>query len=153
MTSCLSCWTPLIDTPCSSNRYPSRICPACITGVRPMPFIIRPYRRLPAICPVTYERLFEDGEGAGLRLSGTLPLAVGDMCSLNVKLAGKSHVSILAGVVRWTRGEELGIETLLVEKKSKVRLEAYIQDRMSTVRHRPSSGTLWHRKGVAPASS
>lgn len=105
-----------------------------------MPFIIRPYRRLPMMTPVTYEHMFEGGEGTvwnlsptGLRLSGTLSLAIGDVCSLRVKLAGNGHVSILAGVVRWVRGEQLGIETLLIEKKSKARLEAYIRDRMSTV--------------------
>jgi len=115
-------------------------CELCYTALDPMPFVIRPYHRLIAGCPVTYERLFEDGAGTvwdlsptGLRLSGTLLLGVGDVCSLRVKLGGNSHVSILAGVVRWTRGEELGIETLLMEKKSKARLDAYIRDRMSTV--------------------
>jgi len=103
-----------------------------------MPFVIRPYRRLPMMTSVTYEHMFEDGEGivwnlspTGLRLSGTLPLAIGNVCSLRVKLAKNTHVSILAGVVRWIRGGELGIETLLMEKKSKSRLDAYIRDRMS----------------------
>ncbi len=49
-----------------------------------MAFVLRPYCRFPAVCPVTYERLFEDGAGnvwnispTGLRVSGTLPLQIG----------------------------------------------------------------------------
>ncbi len=102
-----------------------------------MPFVIRPYHRFIAGCPVTYERLLDDGTGTvwdisptGLRLSGTLPLAVGEVCSLMVKLPSNTRVSILAGIVRWVRGEHFGIETLLMEKKAQRRLDAYIRDRM-----------------------
>ncbi len=102
-----------------------------------MAYIVRPYHRFPAACPVTYERLFEDGVGTvwnisptGLRVSGTLPLQVGNVCSLKVTLPTHTHVSVLAGIVRWVRGEHFGIETLLMEKKAQRRLDAYIRDRM-----------------------
>lgn len=105
-----------------------------------MPFVIRPYHRLAAGCPVTYERLFEEGEGTvwdlsptGLRLSGTLPLQVGDVCSLKVKLPTNTGVSILAGIVRWVRGDDYGVQTLVMEKRAQVKLNAYIRDRMNTV--------------------
>jgi PilZ domain len=80
-----------------------------------MPFTIRTYHRLIAGYPVTYERLFEDGKGTawdlsptGLRLCGTLPLAVGDVFSLKVKLPSRTRVSILAGIVRWKQDEYYG---------------------------------------------
>ncbi len=102
-----------------------------------MPFVLRPYRRFPAVCPVTYERLFEDGVGTvwnisptGLRVSGTLPLEVGNVCSFKVTLPTNTHVSVLAGIVRWVWGQDFGIETLLMKKKAQRRLNAYIRDRM-----------------------
>lgn len=105
-----------------------------------MAFVIRPYHRLSAGCPVSYERLFEEGEGTvwdlsptGLRLSGTLPLRVGDVCSLKVKLPTKMSISILAGIVRWVRGDDYGVQTLVMEKSAQVKLNAYIRDRMNTV--------------------
>lgn len=105
-----------------------------------MPFIIRPYHRLIAGCPVTYERLFENGEGTiwdisptGLRLSGTLPLAIGEVFSLKVTLPTRTRISILAGIVRWVRDEYFGVEILLLETKAQARLNAYIRARMRTL--------------------
>ncbi|TKB94505.1 MAG: PilZ domain-containing protein [Nitrospira sp.] len=117
-----------------------------------MPFVIRPYHRLPTVCPVIYERLYDEGHGTiwnlsptGLRLSGTLLLPFGDVCSLKLQLpasaaltslpaktpsAATKQVSVLAGVVLWVHGDEFGIETLLMEKRDKARLAAYIRDRM-----------------------
>jgi hypothetical protein len=72
-----------------------------------MPFIIRPYRRFPVVCPETYENWFREGKGIvwnlspmGWRLSGNLLLELGDICSLTVILPTNSPVSVLAGVVR-----------------------------------------------------
>lgn len=102
-----------------------------------MAFVIRPYRRLSAQCPVTYERLYEEGHGTawnvsptGFRVSGTLPLQPGDVCSLKVSLPTKS-VSVLAGVVRWAHGKDFGIETLLMDKRDEARLTAYVRDRIT----------------------
>jgi hypothetical protein len=54
-----------------------------------MAFVLRPYRRLPAVIPATYEHWLGEGEGivwnlssSGWRLSGDLLLALGDICSL-----------------------------------------------------------------------
>ena len=105
-----------------------------------MPFVIRPYHRFPAGYPVTYERLFEEGQGivwdlspTGLRLSGTLPLEVGDVCSLKVKLPTNRGVSILAGIVRWVRGEDYGVQTVVMEERAQVELDNYIRNRMNRV--------------------
>ncbi|WP_413935155.1 PilZ domain-containing protein [Nitrospira sp. BLG_1] len=99
-----------------------------------MAFVIRPYRRLPAQCPVTYERLYDTGHGTawnvsstGFRVSGTLPLQPRDVCSLKVKLP--KQVSVLAGVVRWAHGQDFGVETLLMDKQDEARLARYIRDR------------------------
>jgi len=103
-----------------------------------MPFMIRSYHRLPAGYPVTYERLFEEGQGTvwdlsptGLRLSGTLPLTVGDVCSLKVTLPTNRGVSILAGIVRWVRGEDYGVQTVVMEERAQVQLDSYVRDRMN----------------------
>jgi hypothetical protein len=49
-----------------------------------MPFSIRPYRRFPVCCPVTYQCGLFEGHGtvwnlslAGWRVSGNLPLRIG----------------------------------------------------------------------------
>lgn len=103
-----------------------------------MPFVLRPYRRFPTDCPVIYERLYDTGYGTawnvsptGFRVSGTLPLQPGDVCSLKVRLP--KQVSVLAGIVRWVRGDEFGIETLLMDTRDEVRLAVYIRDRMKTL--------------------
>ena len=101
-----------------------------------MSFVLRPYHRFPVNIPITYERLYDEGHGTiwnlsstGFRLSGTLPLRLGDVCSLKLKLP--KQVSILAGIVRWVHGDEFGIETLLIDKRDEARLDAYIQDRVT----------------------
>ena len=105
-----------------------------------MPFVIRPYRRFPVNIPVTYENWFRDGEGivwnlspTGWRLSGSLPLQRGDVCSLNVILPTNKRVSVVAGIVRWVRGQDYGIETLVMDGKAEARLGTYIQERMKEV--------------------
>ena len=66
-----------------------------------MPFSIRPYRRFPVCCPVTYQCGLFEGHGtvwnlslAGWRFSGNLPLRVGEVCSLTVNLPTQQRVSM-----------------------------------------------------------
>ncbi|HWG97663.1 MAG TPA: PilZ domain-containing protein [Nitrospira sp.] len=101
-----------------------------------MAFIVRPYRRFPVVIPAIYENWSQEGQGmiwnlssAGWRLSGDLPLAPGDICSLTVMLPTNKSISVAAGVVRWVRGEEFGIETLAMNKTAHARLSTYIQER------------------------
>ena len=56
-----------------------------------MPFSIRPHRRFPVFCPVTYHWGDFEGRGTvwnvfltGWRISGNLPLRVKEVCSLTV---------------------------------------------------------------------
>ena len=105
-----------------------------------MAFVVRPYRRFPVVIPATYENWSQAGQGmiwnlssAGWRLSGDLPLAVGDICSLSMTLPTNQPIAVLAGVVRWVRGEEFGIETLAMNKTAHARLRTYIQERIQAL--------------------
>jgi len=105
-----------------------------------MAFVLRPYRRFPVVIPATYENWSQEGQGmiwnlssAGWRLSGDLPLAIGDICSLSMTLPTNKRIAVLAGVVRWVRGEEFGIETLAMNKTAHARLSVYIQERIQAV--------------------
>ena len=90
-----------------------------------MPFTIRPYRRFPVCCPVTYHAGLSEGRGivwnillSGWRLSGDVPLRVGQTCSLFVNLSNPKRAFVVAGIVRWLRGEEYGVETLVIDDES-----------------------------------
>jgi hypothetical protein len=75
-------------------RFPST---RCLANEVSMPFLIRPSRRFPVCCPVTYQRGDFEGHGTvwnvsltGWRVSGNLPLRIGDVCSLTVNLPSES---------------------------------------------------------------
>jgi hypothetical protein len=42
-------------------------------------------------------------------------------------------IAVLAGVVRWVRGEDFGIETLAMNKTAHARLNTYIQERIQAL--------------------
>src|SRR5262245_28779821 len=94
-----------------------------------MPFTIRPYRRFPVCCPVTYHAALSEGSGtawnislSGWRLSGDVPMHVGQTCSLSVTLSTPRRVFVVAGIVRWVRGQEYGIETLVANGSTQARM-------------------------------
>ena len=100
----------------------------------PMPFLIRPYRCSPVECSVTYHAGPFQGQGTvwnlslnGWKLSGDLPLRVGQVCSLTVNLPSQESLIVPAAIVRWVRGQEYGLETLVVEKQTQSRLEHLIK--------------------------
>jgi len=102
-----------------------------------MAFLIRPYRRFPVCCPVTYQVKDFEGHGTvwnvsctGWRFSGDLPLRLGEVCSLTVTLPPYDHVYVAAGIVRWVRGEEYGVETLVIDDESREEMEEYLWQRM-----------------------
>ncbi len=99
-----------------------------------MPFSIRPFRRSPVQCSVTYHVGPFQGQGTvwnlslnGWKLSGDLPLRVGETCSLTVNLPNQESIFVVAAGVRWARGQEYGLETLVVEKQTQSRLEHLIE--------------------------
>ncbi|MDE3042884.1 MAG: PilZ domain-containing protein [Nitrospirota bacterium] len=102
-----------------------------------MPFSSRPFRRFPVCCPVTYQCGLFEGHGtvwnlslAGWWFSGNLPLRVGEVCSLTVNLPTQQRASIAAGIVRWVRGEECGVETLVIDDESREEMEQYLWQRV-----------------------
>lgn len=105
-----------------------------------MAFVLRPNRRFPVVISATYEHWLREGEGivwnlssTGWRLSGDLPLALGDICSLAVMLPTNKSILVAAGAVRWVRGEEFGIETLMMDGNAQAQLGKYIRQRMRAV--------------------
>ena len=99
-----------------------------------MPFSIRPFRRFPVSCPVTYHAGLFEGYGTvwnlslnGWRISGDLPLRVGETCSFTIHLPNQQSIYVAAAIVRWVRGQEAGLESLLVEKQTHDRLTHYVK--------------------------
>jgi hypothetical protein len=102
-----------------------------------MSFLIRPSRRFPVCCPVTYHCGDFEGHGTmwnlsltGWRFSGNLPLRIGGVCSLTVNLPNQPPIYVAAGIVRWVRGEEYGVETLVIDDKSREGVEQYVCERV-----------------------
>jgi len=82
---------------------------------------------------VTYQTGLIEGRGTvwnvsltGWRFSGNLPLRMGEVCSLTVNLPTHTQVYVAAGVVRWVRGEEYGVETLVIDDESRDDVEEYL---------------------------
>ena len=99
-----------------------------------MPFTIRPYRRFPVHCAVTYNAGPFQGQGTvwnfsmtGWKLSGDVPLRVGQMCSLTVTMPNQPSFFVAAAIVRWVQGQEYGLETLGIDKQIHSRLELVIK--------------------------
>ena len=99
-----------------------------------MPFTLRLYQRFPVHGSVTYNAGPLKGQGtvwnlslSGWKLSGDLPLQVGQMCSLTVNLPNEERIVVAAAIVRWVRGQEYGLETLAVEKQTHGRMEHVIK--------------------------
>jgi len=55
----------------------------------------------------------------GWRFFGNLPLRGGEVCSLTVNLSSQQWAYVAAGIVRWVRGEECGVETLADDDESR----------------------------------
>lgn len=69
-----------------------------------MPFTIRPYRRFPLYCPVIYYAGLSEGQGTvwnislhGWRLSGNLPLRVGQSFPMTIMLPNERSIFVAAG--------------------------------------------------------
>ena len=99
-----------------------------------MAFTLRLYQRYPVHGSVTYNAGPLQGHGtvwnlslSGWKLSGDLPLQVGQLCSLTVNLPNEESVVVAAAIVRWVRGREYGLETLSVEKQTHSRMERIIK--------------------------
>ena len=99
-----------------------------------MPFTLRLYQRFPVHCSVTYHAGTFQGQGtiwnfslSGWKLSGDVPLQVGQTCSLTVNLPIEESIVVAAAIVRWVRGQEFGLENLAIEKQTHSRVEHVIK--------------------------
>jgi hypothetical protein len=99
-----------------------------------MPFSIRLFRRFPVQCTVTYNAGPFHGQGtvwnlsrSGWRLSGDLPMRPGESLSLTVTLPNEQRIGIHNAGVRWSRGQEFGIETVETPKHTAARLIHYVR--------------------------
>ena len=100
----------------------------------PMPFSIRPFRRFPVYCTVTYNAGPFQGQGTvwnlsrtGWRLSGDLPMRSGETLSLTVTLPNEQHILIPEAVVRWSRGHEFAVENMSIAPHTQARLQHYVK--------------------------
>ena len=98
-----------------------------------MPFSIRPDRRFPVCCPVNYHAGLSQGHGMvwnlsvnGWRLSGDVPLRVGQTCPLTITGPNQQGLFVAAVTVRWARGQEYGVETLVIEKQTHCRVKHWV---------------------------
>jgi hypothetical protein len=99
-----------------------------------MPFVLRPYRRFPLQCSVTYNAGPFQGHGTvwnlsctGWRLSGDLPMRPGERLSLTVTLPNEQRIEVLHALVRWSRGQEFAVETLTMAPQTRARLQHYVK--------------------------
>ena len=99
-----------------------------------MPFSIRPFRRFPVHCTFTCNVGPFQGQGTvwnlslnGWKLSGDVPLRVGQTCSLTANLPNQESIFVAAAIVRWVRGQEYGLETLVADKQTHRRVEQVIK--------------------------
>ena len=85
-------------------------------------------------CAVTYNAGPFQGQGTvwnlsctGWRLSGDLPMRLGETLSLIVTLPNEQCIEVPEAVVRWSRGQEFAAETGLIEPHTQVRLQHYMK--------------------------
>lgn len=114
-----------------------------------MPFSIRSYRRFPVQRPVTYHTGLFHGQGTvwnlslrGLRLSGDLPMRLGETFSLTVTLPNEQHINVPEAVVRWSRGQEFAVENLAMEPHTHARLHHFVK-RLAQERAHTSEKMAW----------
>ena len=99
-----------------------------------MPFTIRPFRRFPVHCPVSYNAGISQGQGTmwnfsvnWWKLSGDVLLRVGQTCPLTVHVPNQLSLFVAGAIVRWVQGQEYGLETLVADTQTQSRVEHLVQ--------------------------
>ena len=99
-----------------------------------MPFSIRLFRRFPVQCVVSYSTGLFRGIGtvwnlsrSGRRLSADLPMRPGESLSLTVTLPNDQRIDVSDAVVRWSRGQEFGVERVETPKHTADWLIHYVR--------------------------
>ncbi len=93
-----------------------------------MPFTLRPSRRFPVQCAVTYNAGTFQGQGSvwnlscnGWRLSGDLAMRPEETLSLTVTLPNEQRIEVPQAVVRWSSGQEFAVENVVIEPRTHAR--------------------------------
>lgn len=114
-----------------------------------MSFSIRPYRRFPVQCSVTYHAGPFHGQDTvwnlsctGWRLSGDLPMKPRETLSLSVTLPNEQRIEVPEAIVRWSRGQEFAVENLAMEPYPDARLQHYVK-RLAHARANTSEKMAW----------
>jgi hypothetical protein len=99
-----------------------------------MPFPLRPFRRFPVHCAVTYNAGPFQGQGTIWNLSctvwplsGDLPIRPGETLSLTVTLPNEQRIVVPEAVVRWSRGQEFAVNNLVIELHTQAGLKPYVK--------------------------
>ena len=80
-----------------------------------MPSVLRPYRRFPVHCPSPPTR----GPSRAKR--------PGEILSLTVTLPNEQCIRVPEAVVRWSRGQECTVETIVIKSHTHTRLQHYVK--------------------------
>lgn len=78
-------------------------------------------RGMPLTCkrlPVSNAGMPPRGSGFFPRFSGDIPLRVGETCPLTINLPDQHPLFVVTVTVRSVRGQEYGVETVMVEKQT-----------------------------------
>lgn len=99
-----------------------------------MRFTIRPFRRFPVQCPVTYNAGPFHGQGtvwnlscSGWRIAGDLPMRPGEILSLSITLPSEQRIEVPEAVVRWSRGQDFAVENVVIERYTQDRLPHFVK--------------------------
>lgn len=99
-----------------------------------MPFALRPSRRFPVQCAVTYNAGSFQGHGtvwnlscAGWRIEGAVPMRPGETLLLTVTLPTEQCIDVPEAVVRWSRAQEFAVENVVVERHTHAWLQHYVK--------------------------
>lgn len=101
------------------------------SGVR---FHVRSFRRFPVQCSVYYSCDAFQGSGIawnlslnGWRVDGTHPVDAGTIVTLCIFLPGQ-HPTVFVdrAIVRWSRGQEFGVEVNAIKADEQARLEQFV---------------------------
>jgi PilZ domain len=92
-----------------------------------MPCTVRPFRRFPVCCPVTYHAALSEGRGTIWNVSLNGWRLVGQSFPMTVTLPNQRHIFVAAAVVRWMRSNEYGIETVVTDNLSQGHVARYIR--------------------------
>ena len=106
-----------------------------------MDFKIRSYRRFAVQCPVFYlsEQFIAQGSvwnlsHKGWRVDGEQEMAVGTVVALCVFLPDEQvPMTIERAIVRWSRGQEFGLETLYLRPEQQDRFRRFVTGLVQTL--------------------